>query len=450
MDTAPIHAHIDTHRDEYLDIFKKLVAQPSISAQNIGIRECAGLLKGMMEKIGIKANILETKGQPVIYGELPRASTEGPTVLFYGHYDVQPPEPFEAWISPPFEPTIREGRLYGRGTGDNKGQLLAHVLAVRSYLETAKSLPISVKFLFDGEEEMGSPNLPDFVENHRELLHADVVFSADGPMHDVDTPLATLGFRGVMSFEMEIQTATHDNHSGNKGGTIPNAAWELVGLLSTMVDRDGNILIEDFYEDVLPPNEGQLRLIDKLEYDPVATAQIFGVNEIRLTKKDFYDRLMFKPTLTINGLTSGYGGDGTKTVIPCKGKVKMDIRLVPDQDGQKVFRTVERHVAKYYPNVKVTFKNQVLPSVTLPDLPVCVKIFEGMEQAYGKPPVITPMVGGTLPNFVWTKILGIPAIGASYANPDEDNHAPNENMDIECFYKGIHASAQIIHQMSTL
>ena len=159
---------------------------------------------------------------------------------------------------------------------------------------------------------------------------------------------------------------------------------------------------------------------------------------------------MFQPTLTINGFSSGYSGDGTKTIIPCSGKVKMDIRLVPDQDGQKVFSAIERHIAKVCPEAKLTYSNQMLPSVTLPDLPVCTKVFKGMEQAYGKPPMVIPMMGGSLPNYVWTKILKTPTVGAAYANPDEDNHAPNENMDIECFYKGIHSSAEIIQQLGML
>lgn len=450
LDIAAVRKHICANEEKYLEVWKKLVAQPSISAQNLGVRKCAELLVEIMREFNIEGKILETEGQPVVYGELKSDNPNALTILFYGHYDVQPPEPYDAWISPPFEPTIRNGRLYGRGTADNKGQLVAHLCAVNSILETSGSLPVNVKFIFEGEEESGSPNLAKFASQNKDLLAADVVYVSDGPMHDKETPAVEFGNRGVLSMELTIQTATQDNHSGNKGGVIPNAAWELVHLLSTMEDRDGRITIEGFYEDVLPPDDYQLQLIDDLPYDPQEVAKVFGVEEIKLEKREFYRKLLLEPTLSINGLLSGYTGPGSKTIIPHKAVAKLDARLVVDQDDMKVFQRIKEHVEKYNPSASLVYLHSMLPSKTEANLPVCQAIMRAIHEAYQRHPVAMPSVGGSLPNYVWTKILNIPTVGVPYANPDEDNHAPNENMVLECFYKGIKATVQVIHELGKL
>lgn len=450
MDIKAVHEHIASRKEQNLEALEKIIRQPSVSAHNDGVRECARLLVDLLAEIGASGRICETKGQPAVFAELKSPNKDALTVLFYGHYDVQPPEPLDEWFSPPFEPTVRDGRLYGRGTADDKGQLIAHLLAVKSFLALDNGIPINAKFIFDGEEESGSPNLADFVENNREMLKADVVYASDGAMHDFKTPSVLLGHRGVMSFEVEIETAGRDNHSGNKGGVIKNAAWEMVRLLSTMIDKNDFVTIEGFYDDVMPVSSVNQALIDKLPFDKRAVAEAFSVSEIVYDKNEFYKRIMFLPTLTINGISSGYTGRGTKTIIPCRANAKFDVRLVIDQDGKKVFEKIKRHIEKECPGARVTYNSQMLPSYTSPEHPAIKAVIAAVRKVYETEPVITPLTGGSLPAYVWTKILGIPSIGVPYANPDSYNHSPNENLVIDNFYKGIHASAQVIYELSKL
>lgn len=450
MSIEKVREHINQMKDHDLAVLKKLSAQPSISAQGVGIRECALLLKDIMEGMGIETALLETSGHPVVFGEVRASDPNAHTVLFYGHYDVQPAEPLELWKTPPFEPTVINGRLYGRGTADNKAQLLAHLFAVRSYLETVGSLPIHVKFVFEGEEESGSPWMSEFIEKHRDKLAADLVYISDGGMHSSGAPFIFYGARGMLQVELNLETATQDNHSGNKGGVIPNAAWEMVKVLAAMVDGEGKVLVPGFYDQVLAPSEYDLKLIDEAPYDPQDLAPIFGVFEIPLGKQEFYYRLMFQPTLTINGLVSGYTGAGGKTIIPGSAMAKLDMRLVADQDPDEIFDKIKSFVQEINPKVKVSKRSGMLPSRTRTDLPICRLIVDAAREAYGQEPVVMPLLGATMPDFVWTKVLKLPSVTVPYANADENNHAPNENMDLECFYKGIHCSAQVIHAVGNL
>ncbi len=438
-------AHLRRNKREHLKLLQRLVAQPSISAQNEGVRECAELLVNIMEGLGIPAQTYETEGHPVVYGEIGEGDF---TVLFYGHYDVQPPEPLEAWDSPPFKPTVRKGRLYGRGTGDNKGQLLSHLLAVHSYLQVLGEIPIKIKFVFEGEEESGSPYLADFVSEHKELLQADLAYTSDGPLHESGAPAVYYGVRGMLGLEISLKTASWDNHSGNKGGVIPNAAWELVKILSSMKDENGRVRVAGFYEQVREPSTKDLELIENLEYHPWQIAKNFGVKKIEMEKEDFYRRLTLEPTMSINGLTSGYQGKGTKTIIPARASAKLDCRLVADQDPEMVFAAIKHHVEKMNPDAEVVMQGYMHPSRTDPALPVSEKILKAAQTASGKKPVALPAMGGSLPDYVWTKILGVPSIIVPYANADEANHAPNENLDLECFYQGIEISARAMYELS--
>ncbi len=443
-----VHERIDSSKEEYLEILKVLIRQKSISTEGEGVNECARLLKGMMEKAGIRSRIFETDGQPIIYGEAMGEAPERRTVLFYGHYDVQPPEPLEKWVSPPFEPTIREGRIYGRGTGDNKGQLITHVLAVKTFLETRGSLPLNVKFIFEGEEEVGSPNLAKFVEKNRELLKADLVLTSDGPLHDSGAPLIAFGVRGVMNFDLHLTTASTDNHSGNKGGVIPNAVWEMVDFLSTMKDDKDIVLIPGFYDDVVEPTIHEKKLINQLPYDPSNLAEVYGVEKIELQKEEFYSRLLFRPTLTINGITGGHTGKGTKNIIPSEVTAKMEVRLVYNQDPEDLIEKVNKHIQKHHPNIRLTREEEDMrPSKTSSELEISKAVIRAVEKGFKEKPIIYPAMGGSLPDYVWTKVLGTPSIMIPYANADEANHAPNENLKLECFYKGIHTSAQLIHEL---
>ncbi|MCL4424947.1 MAG: M20/M25/M40 family metallo-hydrolase [Firmicutes bacterium] len=442
--------YISSQREDYLTILFRLVRQPSISSQRIGVEECALLLRDIMEEQGIRTEIIPTAGLPIVYGEV-RTDPALPTILFYGHYDVQPPEPLELWDSPPFEPTIRGGRIFGRGVADNKGQLLAHVLAAGAFLKTSGQLPVNAKFLFEGEEESSSLHLAAFVQENRERLAADVVYTSDGPMHDSGRPLVFFGARGLLYVELTATGAKHDLHSGNKGGIAPNPAWELVNLLSTMRDRDGNVTIDGFYDDVRPPTNYERQLLAALPLDEEEIKRDLGISQLPGPGDiSFYERLMFRPTLNIAGFASGYGGAGSKTIIPARGVVKMDMRLVADQDPDDIYEKFVRHVKRQAPGIEVRRLGRTPPSKTSPELPVSRLVVAAVGEARGETPVVAPTLGGTLPDYVFTKILGLPSVGVPYANPDERNHAPNENLVLENFYAGIRTSAFALERMQAL
>lgn len=444
---AKVHRYIDENFDRSLTQIMQLLAQPSISASGEGIGECVDLLSAMMREAGIETRVFETPGNPIIFGELASTTSGAETVLFYGHYDVQPPEPLELWTSPPFEPTVREGKLFARGVADNKGQLIAHILAVQAFRATGTAIPANLKFIFEGEEESGSASLPGFVKEHRDLLACDIVLPVDGSMLEGDILNVRLGCRGVVNFEIELETASIDNHSGLSGGVVPNVGWALVNLLATMKDENDAILIEGFMDAVQTPSAYDLAVIEALPYDPAELARVYGVPELPWNKKEFYTRLNLLPTLTINGIDCGYRGKGSKTVNPGKASVKLDARLVADQDPDSVVAAIKKHVAKHAPGAKVTVHGVMKPSKTDGGLPVCRAVLAALEKVYGNTVMVALGSGGSLPNYVWTDTLGVPALGIPYANQDANNHAPDENVKVSLLGKGIHASAQIMYDL---
>jgi acetylornithine deacetylase/succinyl-diaminopimelate desuccinylase-like protein len=362
--------------------------------------------------------------------------------LLYGHYDVQPPDPLDAWISPPFEPTIRDGRVYARGVGDNKGQHFAQILAIESHLAVQGELPCNVLFLLEGEEEIGSPHIADFVREHGDLLQADLVITADGHLHESGLPVLKYGVRGIASFELRAQGANRDVHSGNFGGVAPNPIWELIHLLSSMKNTQGEITIEGFYDNVIPPTPMEQEAVSRLPLDLAAFKTEMGLEELdQPHDRPFYDRLMFHPTFTINGFHSGYGGPGSKTVLPCQAVVKCDIRLVEAQTPDEILDKVAAHIKRVAPNVEFIPLDGMLPSKTPMESPYAEPLRQAIKAAHGADPLETPSAGGSLPNYVFTKILNKPAFVIPYGNADEANHAPNENLTLECFYNGIRTGA---------
>ncbi|GIO05584.1 peptidase M20 [Brevibacillus reuszeri] len=437
---------IEERKEHYLQQLFSLLKQESISTTNVGVRECAQLLKEMMQASGIESRLIETEGHPVVYGEWLKAENSF-TVLIYGHYDVQPPEPLEEWQSPPFEPTIRDGRIYCRGVGDNKGQLMAQVLAIKTYLDSFGELPVNVKLVFEGEEENGSPHLASFVERHKELLACDLVYTSDGPMHVSGIPSVELGVRGILGVELIAHGAKWDHHSGNLGNIAPNPAWMLIDLLKTMRDEQGRVLIEGFYENIRQPTAYELDLFRKLPFDRKELIQQIGYEDIEEDAETFYRLLSLEPTFNICGFHSGYGGDGSKTIIPSKASVKMDIRLVIDQDPDDIYQKLCRHVKKHAPTVEVLHQGDMRPSRTSAELEIVKVVAEAVRDAYSIDPLLVPGVGGSLPDYVWTQILGVPSVMVPYANADEANHAPNENMKVELFYKGISCTCHVLHRL---
>jgi acetylornithine deacetylase/succinyl-diaminopimelate desuccinylase-like protein len=397
----------------------------------------------MLRDAGLAARLLPTPAQPVVYAEWLGAPGR-PTVLIYGHYDVQPPDPLSEWLSPPFAPKVRDGKLFGRGAGDNKGQIFAQIAAARAWLETTGAMPVNVKFLIEGEEETGSPHLEAFVREHRDLLAADLVYTSDGPVHDDAHPQVVYGVRGLLYVELRARGTSHDLHSGNWGGLVPNPAWTLVELLGTMRDRQGRITVPGFHDDVRPPSPAVETAMATIPLDQREALATVGVD--RLPPPDglgYFARLMTTPTLNIAGFSSGYGGPGTKTIIPATATVKIDMRLVPDQRADDIFARFTEHVARHAPGVEVLRLGSMEPSYTPLEHPYAAIVRRAVTTGFGTPPIDVPLLGGSLPDAVFTKILGLPSFLVPYANADERNHAPNENIAVDRFFAGVRTAASL-------
>ncbi|MDA9639893.1 M20/M25/M40 family metallo-hydrolase, partial [SAR116 cluster bacterium] len=376
-----VFSHIDTQSDSFVTRLMDYVRHPSISAQNIGIREVSALLVEILTGLGMEAEAVATSGHPMVLGRRGN-DPDKLTVLLYGHYDVQPPEPLELWKSPPFEPEIRDGRIWARGVGDNKGQHFAQLLAIESHLAVHGELPCNVIFLLEGEEEIGSPHIAAFVETHRKRLNADLVVTADGPLHASGRPLITYGVRGMAGFELRAKTANSDAHSGNFGGVMPNAIWKLVHLLSTMKNPDGTITIEGLHDPVIPPTHDERSAAANLPLNLPEFLSSTGMAELDApADRPFYDRLMFHPTLTINGLHGGYGGPGSKTVLPCEAVAKCDIRLVEAMTPEQALACVRAHVERYAPDVEFVPMGGMLPSKTPLDEPLADAVIAAVTKA---------------------------------------------------------------------
>jgi acetylornithine deacetylase/succinyl-diaminopimelate desuccinylase-like protein len=445
-----IFGFVDQNRDRFLGELCTLLRQPSISAQNVGVIECAHLLKSQMEAIGISTRILPTGGHPVIFGEV-KAPGATRTVLIYGHYDIQPPDPLGLWKTPPFEPTIKDGRLWGRGTGDNKGQLFAHLKAVEAILKTKQKLPVNLKILFEGEEEISSRNLRAFIEAHRALLAADCCFCSDGGMLPGDQPSIVFGVRGILYVEVGATGANRDVHSGNLGAFVPKPAWRVVRFLNTLVDAAGRVKIKGFYDTVLPPNDAERQAIRKIPFDS-ATLRNLGVSDTPAPgEPSFPEQVMFHPTLNICGLTSGYGGPGMKTIVPHTATVKIDMRLVVNQDPDDIYEKFVTHAREHsYGDLTIQKIGVFYPSRTPITHPLGQAAVAAVRQGFGKDPLLLPCMGGSDPDYYFTRILGIPRVLIPYAPHDENNHAPNENIKLEGFYCGVKTSAAFLYEAAKL
>ena len=442
-DLDTIHAACQERTERDLADLFTLIRQPSISAQNIGVRECADLFVDVLRAAGFTTRLMPTPAHPIVFAEWLGAPGK-PTVLIYGHYDVQPPEPLDQWLSPPFEPTVRDGKLFARGAGDNKGQIFAQIAAARTWLEIAGSLPVNIKFLIEGEEETGSPHLASFIAENRDLLAADLAYTSDGPVHDDAHPQVVYGVRGLLMVELRARGASHDLHSGNWGGLVPNPAWILVHLLATMRDGEGHVTIPGFYDEVFVPTAAFVTAMASIPLDQQAALKTVGLDQLPPpVDLGYFERLMTTPTLNIAGFTSGYGGPGPKTVIPSTATVKIDMRLVPGQSTDDIFEKVRTHAARHAPEVEVTRQGGMEPSYTAIEHPLSDVVRRAVETGFGVPPTDVPLLGGSLPDAVFTKTLGLPSFLVPYANADERNHAPNENIALDRFFAGIRTAAAL-------
>jgi acetylornithine deacetylase/succinyl-diaminopimelate desuccinylase-like protein len=450
IDMTQYDAYLENNMDKSITELSQYCRQPSVAAQNWGLTECATITAEMLKSRGFKVEVIITGGAPVVFGE--RQGRSNKTLLFYNHYDVQPPEPMELWDSPPFEPTLREGKLFARGVSDDKGHLVSRLFAIDSLLAYDGELPCSIKFVIEGEEEISSIHLKDFVLTHTEKLKADACIWEFGGVDHREVPIQYLGLRGICYVELSVETARIDVHSGLGGSIFPNAAWRLVWALSTLKDQDENIRIPGHYEAVKPPSERDLKLIEALPETSQEYQTRYGVDHFlrNLTGGiDLRIAEVFEPTCTICGLTSGYQGEGSKTVLPAHASAKVDFRLVPDQTPEHVLQSLRLHLDREgFFDVQIKFLGGEEPARTDPDDPFVALVVETARPVYGQPMQIVPMSGGSGPNHAFVHNLHLPVVSAGIGYPGSQGHAPNENIRLDLYLKGAMHIARIIKEFS--
>ncbi len=449
-DYSKLDAFLDQNLDRSIEELKQLVAQPSVGAQNWGLTECAQLVAAMLSKRGFNVEIMDTLGAPVVLGQCQGKSDR--TLLIYNHYDVQPPEPLELWESPPFEPALRDGKLYGRGVSDDKGHIAARLLAIDALLDTYGELPCNLKFIIEGEEETASINLFDFVRRNKEWLKADACIWEFGSVDHRGVPMEYLGLRGICYVELSVETAATDVHSGLGGSILPNAAWRLAWALNTLKGPDERIRIPGFYDKVRPPSERDRELMAALPEVADEYKRRFGNRQFikGLTGGlDLRIEEVFTPTCTICGLTAGYQGPGSKTVLPARASAKVDFRLVPDQDPQEVFRLLRTHLdAQGFQDVRITYLGDDPPARTDPDDPFVQLVARTAEDVYETPMQLVPMTGGSGPSYPFVHDLHIPVATAGLGYPNGKAHAPNENIRLDLYLKHARHMARIISEFA--
>lgn len=452
MNVETVHDSIERNWAHGVEIAKSLIAQKSTSPDGDGISECAELVRQILEEHGASARIIKTSGNPYVLGELKARDPSAPTVILLNHYDVQPIGNLPAWNTEPFSPTVKDGVLYGRGAADNKGQFAANLTGVKAWIDTYGEVPVNVKFLLEGEEEIGSPTFEEFVQANRDLLMGDVVFFADAAIHESGAPNIFYGVRGTLGIKLSITTAKMNHHSGNKGGVIPEAAWQLIEVIASMRDEDGTVIIDGFYNDIVSPTDLDWAMIDGIPYDPAAIKREYGLKkDLQLSKRDYYYRLMFLPTLSICGIHAGSVPEQAfLPIIPGQAEAIINIRFPLAQTPEKLFELVSKHVASINPEVKVEYIASGKASRSPTDLPVLRAISHAVEKIYKRPAVQMPSLGSSWgAEHLFTQVLDIPCIYVPCANTDENNHGPNENLRLDCFKRGAHVTAEVLDALST-
>jgi acetylornithine deacetylase/succinyl-diaminopimelate desuccinylase-like protein len=449
--------YINVNRDRYVGELKEYLAIPSISAlpeHAADTRRAAEWTAEALRNAGMQnVRLMETAGNPVVYGDWLNAPGK-PTVLFYGHYDVQPVDPVNLWTTPPFEATVRDGEIYARGAADDKGQVFMHIKAVEAFIKQSGSLPLNFKFFIEGEEEVGSVHLDQFVRDHRQDLAADVVVISDSPMFDRGVPSICYGLRGLAYFQIDVRGTKSDLHSGSFGGAVANPAMVLAQILAQMKDRSGRIKIPGFYDDVRELSEAERAEWRKLPFNETRYRKELGAPKL-FGESGFttLERVWARPTFEVNGLLSGFTGEGAKTVLPAIAMAKVSMRLVPDQHPDKVAQQFEDYLKKVAPRtveVKVTRMHGGKPWMAEFDNKYVRAAGRAIEMGFGKSPVFN-REGGSIPVVsTFQQELGVPSVLFGVGLPDENAHAPDEKLDLGNFHNGIIASAYLYQEIANL
>jgi acetylornithine deacetylase/succinyl-diaminopimelate desuccinylase-like protein len=449
-DYSKIDSYLEHNLDRSIGELKRLVAQPSVGAQNLGLKECAQLVAGMLKQRGFDVQIMDTPGAPVVFGE--RKGKSDRTLLIYNHYDVQPPEPLDLWETPPFEPDLRDGKVFGRGVSDDKGHIVSRLHAIDALLDAHGDLPCNVKFIIEGEEETASLNLFEFIKENAAKLKADACVWEFGSVDHRDVPIEFLGLRGICYVELSVETAEIDVHSGLGGSIFPNAAWRLVWALSTLKGPDEKIMLPGFYDKVQPPSARDRELMNAMPEIADEYRKRYGVEHFikGLTGGvDLRIEEVFTPTCTICGLTSGYQGPGSKTVLPARASAKVDFRLVPDQHPEDVLRQLRQHLdAHGFGDVRIQDLGGDPPARTDPDDPFIQLVARTAEEVYEVPMQLVPLIGGSGPSYPFVHDLGLPVATAGLGHPDTRAHAPNENLRVDLYLKHARHMARILSEFA--
>ena len=450
--STQMDSFIQANLDQYLQEVALLCRQPSVSARKEGTAEMAQLIFDLLQSYGLDVQSFETPGSPVIVGKLAGKSER--TLLFYNHYDVQPPEPLELWTSPPYEPTIRDGAFYARGAKDDKGELVARLAAMDAARAAHDGeLPCGVIFVVEGEEEIGSPHIAEFVQNHLDLLACHGAIWEEG-MVSQEGPIDILGRRGIIDIQLEVESMTMDAHSGN-AHNLPSAAWRLVWALSTLKDEHERILIPGFYDDALPPTEIDRQIVEaypNLEKQQQGELERYGIEAFLGGELGVEAGLaVFNPTCNIQGITTGYQGEGMKTVIPARALAKLDFRLVPNMDPRDIEEKLRAHLKNQgFGDIVVSNKAAMWPYRADPQDPFVLLSAQTAREVYGKDLILIPSVGGSSPVYAFAGPLGIPVISPGIGYWDSRTHAPDEHFRLEDFHNAARNIARILDRFGEL
>lgn len=443
------HEYIDTNIDRFKSELFDILRMPSVSTDSRhtqDVRNTANYILDQFKRIGLEnVELFETKGHPIVYGDFLHAGADKPTVLVYGHYDVQPAEPLELWTHPAFEPTVVGTDVYARGAADDKGQAYIHVKAIESWLKTDGTIPVNVKIIIEGEEEIGSPNLAPFLEAHKDKLACDMVLISDTSMFDRDVPSITYGLRGLAYLQVNVRGANRDLHSGVYGGAVANPINDLARIISKLIDEDGVIQIPGFYDDVVPLTELDREAYKKLPFNEAAYKEELGIKEVRgETGYSTLERASARPTLDCNGIWGGYQGEGAKTVLPGMASAKISMRLVPNQDPDDIARKFSDYVKSLAPKgvtIEVHAHHGGMPAGTDLNFYGLKAAAKAFHEVYGKEPLFT-REGGSIPIVAKFKsILDADSILMGFGLNSDSIHAPNEKFSLVDFHRGIKTSS---------
>jgi acetylornithine deacetylase/succinyl-diaminopimelate desuccinylase-like protein len=449
--TSPLQrvdAYIDQHFDRFVGMLGDLCAIPSVAAQGQGIDPCAAHVAELLNAVGLDAQIIATAGNPVVYAEA--KGTRDTTLLCYNHYDVQPAEPFDLWHSDPFTMTRKDNLLIARGVADDKGELVSRIAAIAAVKHVLGEIPVGIKFLIEGEEEIASPNLAPFIHANVDRLKADACVWEFGTHNADGVPISYLGLRGICYLELSVETAKIDTHSGIAGSILPNAAWRLVWALNSLKDQDERIQLPNFYESVIAPTARDMELLAALPDSDEEMQELFG-NTMFLKNAagvELRRREIFEPTCTICGITTGYQGAGQKTVLPARASAKVDFRLVPDQKPEDVVKQLRAHFdAHGFRDIQITVVGAGRPARTAPEHPLVQTLVDAAVDVYGREPLIWPMSGGSGPNYLFAHEIGVPIVTLGVGYSGSRIHAPNENIRISDFRNGMRHMAALLMRL---